>query len=935
MLSMAAVSSSAVAASYFERDDYYVGDRDGEAVGEWVGEGANHLGMNGAVRKDDFKALLDGHLPTGEQLGTVREKGGAVEHRPGWDLTLSAPKSVSLLAEVGADERVMAAHDYAVKVALSWIEASVAGTRIRSGGVVDRVQTGNLVAATFRHHTSRNHDPQLHTHAVVMNATQSADGRWRSLDDKKLFENKMAAGTVYRAELAVEMCKLGYQIEQLHADGRWEVSGIPAQALREFSTRRREIEASLAARGESGAEASAQAALMTRHSKVPENRAELAKEWRARSEAIGFDPQQLIRAAGQRETSYHAAGAEDQSHALHAAVSRLSDQEAVFKHSSLLAWTLANGMGRLTAGQAEALIEREHAAGRLHQAKLGDQAAWTTVSALQQELRIQVAVEVGKGTVPPAYSETGAMTALAASPLNAGQRQAVEMILTTSDRHIGVVGRPGAGKTFMLGQARELMAARGLKMVGMAANAEAARQLQQSAGIASRTLRKQLGEAAKDAARLQSESPAVRSEIEARYQRQVWVVDEASQVNSATMRRLLDLAAKLGARTVHVGDTAQLGAIEAGKPFAQMIANGMQSVEMNEIRRQSDPRHVDAIRDAIGADIGAAIRKLAPDTREIVDRDDRLSAMLGDWTAAGDARNNTLMLSVKNATRAELNDRARDILRTEGRLSNEQPARQLIAVFAARADTALASSYKPGHVVHFRRALASLGIARGAYARVTAIDLQTGTVQLDVGGNVVDWQPSVIAGGSKMPPQIYMPRQTSLAPGERIVWSKNNTALGLTNGQRLTVLTNHETSMTAQTEDGRRVVIDQTMQRNQHWEHGYATTVYKAQGQTAERVLVEASSADKALLNQKAFLVSISRQKDSLTIYTDSVSKLASTVERESGDKTSAIEARVVASAPDQRDRFERRYQQLSETRQVEPRGALRRTRDIDRGWER
>lgn len=935
MLSMAAVSSSAVAASYFERDDYYVGDRDGETVGEWFGAGASRLGLKGAVDKDDFKALLDGHLPTNERLGTVREKGGAVEHRPGWDLTFSAPKSVSLLAEIGADERVMAAHDHAVKAALSWIEESVIGTRIRTDGVVDRVETGNLAAATFRHHTSRNHDPQLHTHTIVMNATQSADGRWRSVDDKRLFENKMAAGAVYRAELAVEMRKLGFQIEQTHSDGRWEVAGVSAAALREFSTRRQEIEASLAARGESGAEASAQAALMTRHTKVSENRAELAKEWRARAEVIGFDPQQLIRAAGQRETSYQVANAEDQSRALHAAINRLADREAVFKHSALIAWTLAGGMGRLTVGQSETQIERERAAGRLHSAKLGDQAGWTTISALQQELRIQVAVDTGKDAVASAYTGTDAAAALATTFLNTGQRTAAEMILTTHDRHVGVVGRPGSGKTFMLGKARELMEARGFELVGMAANAEAARQLEQSAGMSSRTLRKHLGEIAKDAARLQSDNPAIRSEVEARYRKQVWVVDEASQVNNATMRRLLDLAEKLGARTVHVGDTAQLGAIDAGKPFAQMISHGMQSVEMDEIRRQTDARHVEAIRDVIGADIVAAIRKLAPETREIADREDRLSAMLRDWTAAGDGRERPLMLAVKNATRTELNDRARDILRIEGRLANEQTAHQLIAVYAARADTALANSYKPGHVVHFPRALGSLGIARGAYARVMAVDLQTGTVRLDVGGSAVDWQPGVIAGGSKMPPQIYAPRQTSLAPGERIIWSKNNADLGLTNGQRLTVIANGESSMTAQTEDGRRVVIDQTIQRNQHWEHGYATTVYKSQGQTADRVLVEASSADKALLNQKAFLVAISRQKNSLTIYTDSVSKLASTVERETGDKTSALEARIAAPAPDQRDRFERRYQQLSESRQVEPRGVLRRTRDIDRGWER
>jgi ATP-dependent exoDNAse (exonuclease V) alpha subunit len=674
---------------------------------------------------------------------------------------------------------------------------------------------------------------------------------------------------------------------------------------------------------------------MTRNSKVPENRAELAQDWRERAASIGFAPQQLIAQAEARGPVDQALSPSQEAKAVQLAIGRLSDQEAAFKHSALVAWTLANGMGKLTIQQAEDLIQRERAAGRLHHAELGDQAGWTTVSAHQQELRVHAAVEDGKGAVAPAYAPTEAVAALSDSLLNAGQQKAVEMILTAPDRHVGVVGRPGTGKTFMLGQARELMAARGFELVGMAANAEAARQLQGSAGIPSKTLHKHLSQAGRDVARLRSATPEQRAEIEAKYSKQVWMVDEASQVNNATMRRVLDLAGKLGARTVHVGDTAQLGAIEAGKPFARMVANGMEHREMDEIRRQTDARHVEAIRDVLKQDIGAAMQKLAPETREIPDRDDRLNAMLKDWEAAGQQRDQVLMLSTRNATRTELNDKARQILRAEGKLQGEKSAQQLLPVYASRADTAVVSTYKAGQIVHFPRPLPSMGIERGAYVRVTAVDGAGHHVHLDVGGKTVVWSPQTIAGGSKTPPQIFQPRETSLAAGERITWSKNNAELGLNNGRRLTVIASNDKTMTVQTEDGRRVDIDRSKESNRHWEHGYATTIYKSQGQTAEKVLVDANSQDKNLLSQKAFLVAISRQKDGLTIYTDSIARLTSSVQSNPGDKESAIEARQAVAAPNAREEFERRYQQVSEKAQVQWPMATRKLRtpglDIER----
>jgi conjugative relaxase-like TrwC/TraI family protein len=933
MLSMSPISSSEVAVSYYEKDDYYAaGGNDPDAQGQWLGEGAERLGLAGNVDRDVFKDLLDGRMPDGTQLGVVREAGGEREHRPGYDLTFSAPKSVTLAALVGGDKRVIEAHQRATQSAVGWLETTAAATRVKVDGEIVREDTGNLLVATFQHDTNRNHDPQLHTHAVVLNATQRADGKWRSIESLHLFESKMGAGAVYRSALAIELQKLGYEIASTDRDGAFEIAGVSPEAIHEFSTRRQEIVESLMSRGLSGPEASAQAALMTRNSKTPENRSELGQEWSERASSVGFDASRLVDQARERGDVSQAATAGDIARALRNALSRLSDQEAAFKHSDLVRWTLANGMGRISVEQAEHAIQREAAAGRLFGASVGAQHGWTTTSAIQQELRISSAIENGRDAVVAAYSSRDAAVALASTPLNGGQRAAAEMILSSSDRFVGVLGRPGTGKTFMLSSVRTALSERGFEVVGMAANAEAARQLQESAGIASGTIHKHLRVAGADLSRM-SAGPAQAADIQSRYSKQVWVIDEASQVSNSAMRRVTTLAEKLGARVVLVGDTAQLGAIEAGKPFSRMLSAGMRSAEMDEIRRQTDSRHVAAVRDVIGGDISAAMEKLRPETREIQDRDARLSAILDDWKAAGSDRDKVLMLSARNSTRTDLNDRARSILRGEGALRGENVAQQLLSAYSTRADTALASSYKAGQVVHFPRALSSLGIERGAYVRVESVDTRAGVVQLDVNGQRVAWAPSLIGGGTKQPPQIFVPRETSLAPGERIVWSKNNTALGLTNGQRLTVLRTDAKRMTVRTEDGRQVEVDRSTESGRHWEHGYAGTIYKSQGQTADRVLVDASSSDKQLLSQKAFLVAVSRQKSSLTIYTDSAEKLTRSVESSLGEKLSAVESRRDGSLDLLRaaDRAFDRYEQNRAAERAPPARSPSRGMDFER----
>lgn len=180
MMSIAQVRSAGSAGNYYtDKDNYYVLGSMGE---RWAGQGAEQLGLQGSVDKDVFTRLLEGRLPDGADLSRMQD--GRNRHRPGYDLTFSAPKSVSMMAMLGGDKRLIEAHNQAVDFAVRQVEA-LASTRVMTDGQSETVLTGNLVMALFNHDTSRDQEPQLHTHAVVANVTQH-NGEWKTLSSDKV-----------------------------------------------------------------------------------------------------------------------------------------------------------------------------------------------------------------------------------------------------------------------------------------------------------------------------------------------------------------------------------------------------------------------------------------------------------------------------------------------------------------------------------------------------------------------------------------------------------------------------------------------------------------------------------------------------------------------------------------------------------------------------
>ncbi len=298
MMSIAQVRSAGSAGNYYtDKDNYYVLGSMGE---RWAGRGAEQLGLQGSVDKDVFTRLLEGRLPDGADLSRMQD--GSNKHRPGYDLTFSAPKSVSMMAMLGGDKRLIDAHNQAVDFAVRQVEA-LASTRVMTDGQSETVLTGNLVMALFNHDTSRDQEPQLHTHAVVANVTQH-NGEWKTLSSDKVgktgfienvYANQIAFGRLYREKLKEQVEALGYETEVVGKHGMWEMPGVPVEAFSGRSQTIRETvgeDASLKSRDV--------AALDTRKSKQHVDPEIKMTEWMQTLKETGFDIRAYRDAAEQR-----------------------------------------------------------------------------------------------------------------------------------------------------------------------------------------------------------------------------------------------------------------------------------------------------------------------------------------------------------------------------------------------------------------------------------------------------------------------------------------------------------------------------------------------------------------------------------------------------------------------------------------------------------
>jgi conjugative relaxase-like TrwC/TraI family protein len=881
MLTISKPLSASQARNYHEREfasekqNYW--SRDQQGFSEWRGQLAQQWGLQGPVGDEHFARLTEGQHPlTKEQLvqhqvsRTYEGKGGkevtSVEHRAGWDATFSAPKSVSITALVGGDDRVQEAHRESVRVALGELEQY---TQARIGNVHSPETTGKFAAATFEHDTARPVDgyaaPQLHTHAVIFNVTERDNGQTRALQPHELFTSQRYATAVYRSELALRLERLGYEVER-GQHGQPEIKGYTQEYLEASSPRREQIKEHLREQGIDGAAAAQIAAHHTRDHKELLSQEEVLRCHRELAAQFGNQADKVVEQAREHEQSKMHDPQLKARQAVTWARDNVFERSAVQDRRAILESALARGMGETTYAEIRKDFERRVGAGEFQAVARNDGSQrFTTASMIEMERETIARVQAGNRRDygdPMLVSPRIRIEFEDRHPeLNHSQRQAVDDIMVSREKIVGLDGVAGAGKTTTLAVIREAAEAEGYRVEGFAPTSRAAQKLAE-AGMETSTLQKHLARGA------QPDTG----------EKRLYVLDESSL---ASTRQVHDFIERLqpNDRVLLVGDHRQHEAVEAGRPFAQLQDAGMKTVRLEEIVRQKDPVLKEVVEQLARGEVREAVQSLDLQGRvhEIKDNGERITAMANEYAKSPES---TLVVSPDNRSRMEINSHIHTELQSRGVVNATEHSLRVLVPRRdmTGADRTWAERYEVGDVLRYSRTSKETGIGKGVYTQVKSIDAAANrlTVQLP-DRTEKTYDPRRQQGVS-----VFREEQRNFSIGDRVQFTAPANSLKVANRELGIIESIGDDGRLRLRMDGRRAVELDTS-RQTHLDYGYAVTSHSSQGQTADRVLVHVDTelGAKDLLNSRMAYVSISRGAQDAQIFTNDASALGKVLSRD------------------------------------------------------
>jgi len=675
---------------YFSQDNYYFS---GELSTAWQGKGADKLGLKGRVDQESLEAMMGGKLPTGEFVG-IKTASGEIKHRGGYDLTFSAPKSLSYLALVGGNDTLTKLHDTAVSKVLSVIESMAAEARMVKKGDMTYEKTNNLTFATINHDTSRELDPNLHTHALMMNLTECSDGKWRSLASDMtrkhgtmewIMDNKIFLGMVYRSEVAMGLKGMGLEIEATgDAHGLFEIKHFDKALLEGISKRRSQITEEVSSMKSSTIKAFDRATQNTRKSKTVRDGAELRAQWFEESKAYGIEPKtykEVLQAKTRETQTNHTPSREKVRHqAVFEAISHLSESNLTLSYQSILEKSLYFSLGSCDVDTITHTIQEAIQAKQL--IPLDKRSTlFTTEDLIDDEKSL---IQTLRESTPQARGLKRDMARMQALTDNKSIQKTVVEALFHKDSVVRIKQQSAVSREVMKG------------ILDYADDAKKVRILTPSA-IKSGSFHEDMNAKTKSVWQWLSTSGKARHAetikgfnhqhqgehklplFSHKKERELLIVDDVQRVSHCDLKQLLEIAEHRRAKVILLE-----------KPL------GLQGFK-HDVSRLLDKANLKTF------DVHDALkRQVSVHLEEVKDSDSRIKQCADRYSKLdGDARANTHLVASSQKEVQAINARVRENLKNQGDLSRvEASIKTLNLVHLTEAEKKLAKSYKPGLVMY-------------------------------------------------------------------------------------------------------------------------------------------------------------------------------------------------------------------------------------------
>jgi conjugative relaxase-like TrwC/TraI family protein len=836
--------SAGYAQRHLEHSDYY--DEHRRVQGEWHGQGAELLGLRGEVTQEEFEAVREGlHPESGEFLrprhsadridanGSEQSKGRSL-----YDLTFSAPKSVSIQALAGGDERLIAAHDKAVREALAEAE-TYAAARVRLNGANEDRATANWIVAAYRHDTSRELDPQLHTHAVTANLTyDGVEGRWKALQASGLYERRAYLTEVYRNALAREVYGLGYEIEpRRDSKGRdhgFEIRGVSDELLEKYSVRSAQRDAAIERfTVEHGRKpTNNEVAVLVRESRA-DKLAEISTERLRKQQQARLLPEEdralkNLHKKSLKHTRHNSFEHIREAESLQHAKEHLFERSSVVRDHELMTEALRHGRGKIDRRQLRGALELEQSRGSLIRA--GNNLA--TREGLEREQRMIATVNHGIGR----YERLSGREFSPSERLQEEQQRAVHQVLDSQDFAVNLRGAAGTGKTATLTEIARGLREAGREVLAVAPTRGAVEELQKVGFRDAMTISRLL------------EDPKVQTALRGR----VLIVDEAGMVSGRQMEGLLKLAEREEARILFSGDTRQLQSVEASDALRILEQEAqMKSVSLTAVQRQTRAEYRDAIQ-TLRHSPEQGLEKLERlgAVREVPYLERAQAVASAYWALISDSNRSVLVVAGTHEEIGKITDAIREDLKQRGELDRGIVSKRYVPLQWTEAQKKDLVNYKSGQVLLFHRS--SHGIEKYEALTVERTD-NWGIVAKDQHGIERTVSPTQARSFS-----VHEHQQIEVAPGDTLLLTGNRRDAGFraTNGELVRV----------RDVDGGHIHLEdgRTLPVNFHeFNHGYAVTAHRSQGKTVDAVILSADA-----MKQELFYVGASRGRQEIVVVT-------------------------------------------------------------------